>query len=256
MDLGLTGRRALVTASTEGLGLATARGLAAEGARVAVSGRRAERVQVVAASLPDGIGVAGDLRADDGPGSVVAAAATALGGLDILVVNTGGAAPGGIQDKDEAAWDAGYASVLRPALALARAAVPHLRRSDGGRLIFVTARSILETTPDLALSGVFRSGVAAAARVLAEELAPQVLVNVVVPGQFDTGGLQRFEQFAAERDGVGVAEVRARHEAAAPLRRVGRAEEFGDVVTFLCSRRASFVTGSVVRIDGGAVRGY
>ena len=256
MDLGLTGRRALVTASTEGLGLATARALATEGARVAVSGRRAERAAEVAGSLPDGVGVAGDLRAGGGPEAVIAAAVEQLGGLDILVVNTGGAAPGGMVDKDGTAWDAGYASVLRPALALARAAVPHLRRSDAGRMVFVTARSVLETTPDLALSGVFRSGVVAAARVLAEELAPEVLVNVAVPGQFDTGGLRRFEEFAAERDGTTVAEVRRGHEAAAPLGRVGRAEEFGDVVAFLCSARASFVTGSVVRIDGGAVRGY
>ena len=132
MDLGLAGRRALVTASTEGLGLAAARALAAEGARVAVSGRRPERVTEVAGSLPEGVGVAGDLRAEDGPAAVVAAAVEQLGGLDILVVNTGGASPGGMVDKDAQAWDAGYASVLRPALALARAAVPALRRSVGG----------------------------------------------------------------------------------------------------------------------------
>lgn len=256
MDLELAGSRALVTASSEGLGLAVARQLAAEGSRVAVSGRRAERVAQVVQSLPGAVGVAGDLREEDGAAAVVRAAAEQLGGLDILVVNTGGAGPGGIVDKSPAEWDAGYAGVLRPALAMARAGIPYLRESSCGRLVFVTARSVLETTPELALSGVFRSGVAAAARVLAVELAPDILVNVVVPGQFDTGGLHRFEEYVAAHESVSPEQVRARHVAEIPLGRVGTAAEFADVVTFLCSARASFVTGSVVRVDGGAVRGY
>lgn len=254
MDLGLSGRRVFVTASTEGLGLACAVALSAEGARVAVAGRRPERVAEVAAGLPGGMGVTGDLTRE--PERLVDAAVSELGGLDVLVVNTGGAAHGGLLEQTPEDWDAGYAGVLRPALAIARSAVPHLRQSPAGRLVFVTARSILETAPDLALSGVFRSGVAAAARVLALQLAPEVLVNVVVPGPFDTGGLARREEFVAATEGVEVSAVRARHAAEVPLGRVGRAEEFGDVVAFLCSARSSFVTGSVVRVDGGAVRGY
>jgi NAD(P)-dependent dehydrogenase (short-subunit alcohol dehydrogenase family) len=256
MDLGLRDRRALVLASTSGLGHAIAAGLAAEGARVAVSGRSAARVADVARRLPEAVGLAADLTEPDAPARLVAEAVDRLGGLDVLVVNTPGAAVGGLLDVSVADEEAAYAALLRPALAVARAAAAELRRSELGRMVFITARSVLEVTPDLALSAVFRSGVAAAARALAAELAPEVLVNIVVPGQFATGGLARFEAAVAGRDATTVEEVRRRHEAAIPLGRVGLATELADVVTFLCSARASYVTGSVIRVDGGAVRGY
>jgi NAD(P)-dependent dehydrogenase (short-subunit alcohol dehydrogenase family) len=146
--------------------------------------------------------------------------------------------------------------MLRSALEVSRAAAPHLRQGDGGALVYLTARSVVEASPELALSSVFRSGVAALARSLALELAPAVRVNVVVTGQFGTGGLARFEQFRAEHEGRDADAIRAEHTAAIPLGRVGRAEELADVAVFLCSRRASFVTGAVVRVDGGASRGF
>ena len=194
------------------------------GRQVAVSGRRPERVTEVAGSLPEGAASPATSEPRTGPQRSWPPPSSSWAAWTSWWSTPGRASPGGMVDKDAQAWDAGYASVLRPALALARAAVPALRRSVGGRLVFVTARSVLETTPDLALSGVFRSGVAAAAAGARRGLAPEVLVNVVVPGQFDTGRLRRFEEFAAERDGSTVAEFRRRHEAAAPLGRVGRAE--------------------------------
>jgi NAD(P)-dependent dehydrogenase (short-subunit alcohol dehydrogenase family) len=256
VDLGLTGRRALVFGSTSGLGLAVAESLAAEGARVAIAGRRADVASEVAARLPGAIAVPGDITEDGTPERLVAEAAAGLGGLDILVMNTGGARPGGMLDVTGADEDAAYRTTLRPPLVATRAAIPHLRASGAGAVAYITARSVLETSPDLALSGVFRSGVAAAARSLAIELAPEVRVNVVVPGQFGTPALGRFEASLAQKEGLTPEQVRADHVAQIPAGRVGRAEELADVITFLCSDRASFVTGTVVRVDGGAVLGY
>jgi 3-oxoacyl-[acyl-carrier protein] reductase len=252
MDLGLTGRRALVLGSSAGLGRAIARGLAAEGACVAVHGRDAARLAEAAAEV-GGIAVPGDL-AD--AGGVVAAAVEALGGLDVLVINTGGGRPGPLLGGDDLDDEAGWRSMLRPALAAARAGAPHLATDGCGSMVLLTARSVLEASPELARSSIFRSGVAAAGRSLALELAPAVRVNVVVPGQFPTGGFERFEAWRANHERLSPERVREAHVSAIPLGRLGRPEDLADVVTFLCSDRAAYVTGSVVRVDGGAVRGF
>ncbi len=255
MDLGLTGRRALVLGSSSGLGRAVAATLVAEGAAVAVVSRDAERATAASTAIGASTALTSDLTRAGAGTQLVADAVEALGGLDIVVVNTGGGKPGPILATD-GADEAAFHAMLRPALEVSRAAAPHVVESGDGRMVFLTARSVVEATPELALSSVFRSGVAAAARSLALELAPHATVNVVVTGQFDTPALARFEMARADHEGRSVDEVRAEHLTAIPMGRLGTAEEFGDVVAFLCSARAGFVTGSVVRVDGGAVRGF
>lgn len=255
MDLGLTGKRALVFGSSSGLGRAVAARLAEEGASVVVTSRNAERAATTATGVGAVAAVVGDLTEAGTGARMVIEAADALGGLDIVVVNTGGGTPGPITATD-GADDAAYRSMLRPALEISRAAAPLITADGAGRLVFLTARSVVEASPELALSSVFRSGVTAAARSLALELAPRATVNVIVTGQFDTPALERFEAARAQHEGRSVAEVRAGHLASIPMARLGTADEFADVVTFVCSARAGFVTGTLVRVDGGAVRGF
>ncbi len=255
MDLGLSGARALVLGSSSGLGKAVAAGLAAEGAAVVVTGRDVDKVAAAATESGAVAGIPADLTVAGEGARLVAEASAALGGLDVCIVNTGGGKPGPIMATD-GADDAAFASMLRPALEVARAAAPLLAAGGRGRLLFLTARSILEASPELALSSVMRSGVNAAARSLAFELAPEVLVNVVVTGQFDTPALHRFETARAASSGRSPEEIRAEHVGSIPVGRLGTAEEFADVVVFLASARSSFVTGSVIRIDGGAVHGF
>ena len=255
MDLGLAGRRALVLGSTSGLGRAVAAALAAEGAAVAIAGRDEGRAGSVGAAIGAAAALTVDLTEPGAGTRLVTDAVAALGGLDVVVVNTGGGTPGPILSTG-GHDDAAYHSMLRPALEVSRAVAPHVSEGGEGRLVFMTARSVVEATPELALSSVFRSGVAAAARSLALELAPHATVNVVVTGQFDTPALSRFETLRASREGQTVGEVREEHIAGIPMGRIGRAEELADVVVFLCSARASFVTGAVVRVDGGAVKGF
>jgi NAD(P)-dependent dehydrogenase (short-subunit alcohol dehydrogenase family) len=255
MDLGLSGRRAIVFGSSSGLGRAIAAALAQEGARVAVVSRELDRARDACDAVGGAVALRADLTVDGDGAAAVASAAAALGGLEICVVNTGGGKPGAILATD-GADDAAYRSMLRPALEISRVAAPLITAGGDGRLVFLTARSVVEASPDLALSSVFRSGVHAAARSLALELAPRATVNVIVTGQFDTPALGRFEASRAAAEGVTAGDIRREHVEAIPIGRLGTAAELADVVTFLCSGRASYVTGVALRVDGGLVRGF
>ncbi|SDR15640.1 SDR family oxidoreductase [Thermostaphylospora chromogena] len=251
MDLGLKGRTALVCASTGGLGEATARALALEGARVVVSGRRGERARAIAAELPDAIGVEADLLAPGGVERLVSAA----GEVDILVLNGPGPRPGPAATMTGEDLTAAVDALVRPHLRLISLVLPGMRARGWGRILAIGSSGVVSPLANLALSNLGRSALAGYLKTLAAEVAADgVTVNMLLPGRIATERVARLDAAAAEREGRSVAEVEAASRAAIPAGRYGRPEEFGQVAAFLCSEPASYVTGTALRCDGGLVR--
>ena len=251
MDLGLGGRGYLLTGASRGLGLATARALVDDGARVLISSRSADAVSAAAEQLggaPSAFGTAADLADPDAAERLVADARERLGRVDGALISVGGPTPGTVLETDEDAWRAGVESVLLGPLRLVRALVPHL--DDGAAIGFVLSTSVRQPIGHLAISNGLRPGLAMTAKALADELGPKgIRVVGLMPGTVATDRITEIE--AASGD---AAAMRARTEAGIPLRRVGRPEEFGRVAAFVLSPAASYLTGTMVAVDGGVTR--
>lgn len=252
MDLGLLGRRALVGGGGSGIGGGIATVLAAEGARVALIGRTRERIDGEAARL-DGVGVVADLATPDGPAGAVRTAVAALGGLDLLVVNTGGPPGGTFDTLGEAEWELAIAGTLQSTLRLIRAALPHLRAGRDPSILIVLSSSVREPIPALTTSNVLRPGLAGLVKSLTAEIAP-IRINGLAPGRIATDRIRFLDGKRAEAAGVTPEEISARSRATIPLGRYGDVSEIGRVGAFLLSPAASFVTGAIVPVDGGMVR--
>ena len=261
MDLGLKGRAAAVAAASRGLGRATARALAAEGCAVAVCGRDETRIREAADAIAKESGartlaVVADVGSPADCARFIEAAASAFGRLDILVTNTGGPKPGGSESVTDADWDAAYRVTLANVVSLVRAAVPHMRKQRWGRIVNVTSLSAKQPVDGLVLSNAFRAAVVGLAKTLASELGKDgILVNNVCPGYTRTDRLDELAHVRAQAAGTTPEQILAGLAQGVPLGRIAEPEEFAAVAAFLCSERASYVTGATIAIDGGATRG-
>jgi 3-oxoacyl-[acyl-carrier protein] reductase len=252
-------RIALVCAASRGLGRAAAEALARDGVRVAICARGAEALHATADAIRraggEALAIAADLRRAEDVDRVIAATVEAFGGLDILVTNTGGPPSGPFMTLDERAWLDAIDSILLSVVRLCRGAIPHMQARGGGRIITVTSISVKQPIEGLVLSNALRAAVTGLAKTLSVELAPhRILVNCVAPGYTRTDRVVELARQSAARDGITPEQADRRIVERIPMGRMGTPEEFGEVVRFLASPGASFVTGVTIPVDGGWVR--
>jgi 3-oxoacyl-[acyl-carrier protein] reductase len=246
MDLGLRGKTAIVCGASSGLGLAAAEALADEGANVAMLARRREQLERDADRI-GALAVRGDVTNATDLERLVSLTLEAFGGIDILVWNSGGPPAGKAAELGDDQLEAAFELLLLPAVRLVRLCLPHLERSEAGRILAVTSLTAKEPTAHLALSNAIRPGLVGWLKTLSREVAPTgITVNCIAPGRIDTPRMTEL---------YGEGGPPAEELAQIPVGRLGTPREFGDVVCFLASARASYVTGTTVLVDGGLSRG-
>jgi 3-oxoacyl-[acyl-carrier protein] reductase len=261
MDLGLKGKVALVAGASQGMGKATALGFAREGAKVAICARGEAALNEAAAMIRKQTGgevfaITADMAKPEDIKKFIDQCAAHFGRIDIIVNNAGGPPPGEFMKFTDEDWNNAYNLSFMSTMRMTREAVPHMRKVGGGRVINITSYSVKEPITGLVLSNAVRSAVIGLAKTLSRELArDKILINNICPGRIDTERAQKLNKARADRVGRPVEEINKEMAAEVPLGRYGTAEETADVIVFLGSERASYVTGTTIQIDGGLVRG-
>ena len=241
MDLGISGKRAVVAASTSGLGLGTAVALADAGCTVVINGRTEERLAGTVEKVPNSIPIAGDLSTHAGAETFIEAAADALGGVDILITNAGGPPPGNFAETDIAAYAAALEMNLVSMAAMCKKVVPGMQAQQWGRIVAITSTSVHTPMPNLILSNTARSGLTSLLKTLALEVVGDgITVNTAQPGLHLTPRITDLNPGSVDDLAAGQ-----------PTGRVGDAADFGQVVAFLCSQQANYITGVSIPVDGG-----
>jgi 3-oxoacyl-[acyl-carrier protein] reductase len=260
MDLGLTGKKALVLASSQGLGLAIATKLCEEGADVVISGRSGDKLRDAAAVLNSmGAGTASyavmDLSDPDSAKTLYDAAVQKLGSVDILVNNVGGPPPGSVETPDMETWRTQFDIMVVRLIEITNLCLPGMREKKWGRVLSLASTSIIQPITVLGISNTIRSALVGWSKSLSNDVAVEgITVNILAPGRIETERVLQIDTLAAEKQGISFEAVQTASKKSIPTGRYGTVEEFGSVGAFIVSEPASYVTGSIIRCDGGLVR--
>src|SRR5262245_32906291 len=256
MELGINGKIAVVAAASQGLGKACAKALAKEGARVAIRSRRQEELDKVAAEIGAALPLACNLAVAADIEAAIDKVKEKLGPVSILVNNCGGPPAGTFDTITEKQWAESFEQVFLSALRLTRAVLPMMREARWGRIVNIVSSSVEQPIPGLIISNALRPALAGWAKTLAAEVAADnILVTCAAPGRILTARTDALDRSMSEKLGRPIEQIRSERVVAVPLKRYGTPEEFGATVAFLASERASYLTGSLLRVDGGAVAG-
>jgi 3-oxoacyl-[acyl-carrier protein] reductase len=260
MDLGIRGKRALVLGASQGLGFGIANAIAAEGAHVVLSSQNEKRLRAAADELARKHGVQTavcpcDFASADEVDAMAQSAMTAFGCIDILVNNTGGPPAGDVTSIDIGTWYRQFDAMVMSLLRVTGRLLPSMRARSWGRILTVASSSVVQPIPHLGISNTLRAALVTWSKSLATEVAADgVTVNVILPGRIRTGRVEELDRLTAQRQNTSLDEIVRQSQAAIPMGRYGTIEEFGAVAAFLVSERASYVTGSTVRVDGGLIK--